>query len=212
VTSPVSGASNAADLPDYAPVPRSSLGPARTSLPAPPTSGEPRRPDRRLHRHAPRAPGGGTPGRPRARGRAPGPAPSHLRPARRAGRCCEPAPEAHRQRRPALAVEREADEAAAIDVGDRRLAARALARAGLAKRGSPARHEPAPGVALAVADGYVALRARALLSPAPRPRRFLAGGLVLLAVLTLVGTVAAAQRTDDSLDRAEHTRVATVFR
>ncbi len=112
-----------------------------------------------------------------------------------------------------LAVERDADEAAAIEVGDRRLAARALARAALAK--AELATAPAsiglsgPGVALAAADGFVADRARALLSPAPRPRRMLATGLVLLAAVTLMGTVAAATRTDDSLDVAERPPAAT---
>jgi Zn-dependent protease with chaperone function len=116
-----------------------------------------------------------------------------------------------------LAVEREADEAAAAEVGDRRLAARALARAALAKA-APAKAATATagtstgggaGVALAAADGFVAHRARALLAPAPRPRRLLAAGLVLLAAVTLLGTAAAATRTDDSLDVAERQPPAT---
>jgi Zn-dependent protease with chaperone function len=100
-----------------------------------------------------------------------------------------------------LAVERDADEAAAAEVGDRRLAARALARAGLAKAG----RSPRAGneVVLGAADGFVAHRATALLSPPPRPRRLLAAGLVLLVAVTLVGTAAAAHQTDDSLDDAE---------
>jgi beta-lactamase regulating signal transducer with metallopeptidase domain len=102
-----------------------------------------------------------------------------------------------------LAVEREADELAAGDVGDRHLAARALARAALARAGTSSQSGPAPDVALAAADGFVAHRANALLSPPPRPRRLLAGCLVLLAVVTLVGTAAAAQQTDDDLDSAE---------
>jgi Zn-dependent protease with chaperone function len=105
-----------------------------------------------------------------------------------------------------LAVEREADEAAATEVGDRRLAARAIARAGLAKAGTTS-HRHGAGVALAAADGFVPQRARALLAPAPRPRRLLAAALVLLAAGTLVGTAAAAQRTDDSLDGAQRAPV-----
>jgi Peptidase family M48 len=110
-----------------------------------------------------------------------------------------------------LAVERDADEAAAAEVGDRRLAARALARARLAKaETSTGRH--AADVALAATDGFVTYRARALLSPAPRPRRLLAAGLVLLAAVTLAGTVAAANRTDDSLDVAERLPAATAVK
>jgi Peptidase family M48 len=101
-----------------------------------------------------------------------------------------------------LAVEREADEAAATEVGDRRLAARAIARAGLAKAGTSSRKRGAE-VALGATDGFVSERARALLAPVPRQRRLLAAGLVLLAAVTLVGTAAAAQRADDSLDGAE---------
>jgi Zn-dependent protease with chaperone function len=112
-----------------------------------------------------------------------------------------------------LAVEREADEAAAAEVGDRRLAARALARAALAKaalaKAETSTGRRAAGVALAATDGFVADRARALLSPAPRPRRLLAAGLVLLAAVTLMGTAAAANRTDDSLDVAERPAATT---
>jgi Zn-dependent protease with chaperone function len=103
-----------------------------------------------------------------------------------------------------LAVEREADEVAAAEVGDRRLAARALARAGLAKaaaRRSPQR--PASAVVLAGADSQVIQRTAALLAPAPRPRRMFAAALVLLTVVTIVGTAATAHQTDDRLDHAE---------
>ncbi|MGZ4650990.1 MAG: M48 family metalloprotease [Kineosporiaceae bacterium] len=103
-----------------------------------------------------------------------------------------------------LAVEREADEAAAAEVGDRRLVARALARAGLAKAVARRRRQPATrAVALAGADSSIMQRTRALLAPAPRPRRGLVAGLLLLTVVSLVGTGVNAHQTDDRLDHAE---------
>ena len=103
-----------------------------------------------------------------------------------------------------LAVEREADEAAAAEVGDRRLVARALARAGLAKAVARRRRQPATRVvALAGADTSIMQRTRALLAPAPRPRRGLVAGLLLLTVVSLVGTGVNAHQTDDRLDHAE---------
>ncbi|MET8585629.1 M48 family metalloprotease [Streptomyces collinus] len=65
-----------------------------------------------------------------------------------------------------LAAERAADEAAAASVGDRRLAARAIARAALAAQ---AVHSERPGFAAAATTGPVPRRVQALLS-APRPR------------------------------------------
>lgn len=77
-------------------------------------------------------------------------------------------------------VERWADEDAAAAVGDRGLAARAIARAALATV------RPAPS--LAVGGGPVVRRVQALTAPAPRPRhRRLAG---LLALLLTFGTAA----------------------
>jgi Zn-dependent protease with chaperone function len=110
-----------------------------------------------------------------------------------------------------LAVEREADEAAASEVGDRRLAARAIARAGLAKAGTSSRRHGA-GAALAATDGFVTQRAAALLAPAPGQRRLLAAGLVLLAAVALVGTFADAQRADQTLDGAERLPAVTAPR
>src|SRR5205085_4994912 len=108
-----------------------------------------------------------------------------------------------------LAVERDADEAAAAEVGDRRLVARALARAGLAKAGTSSPRRRGGAVALAATDGFVAQRAMALLSPAPKPRRMLAAALALLAGVTLLGTAATAHQTDDNLDQAERPAAAT---
>jgi hypothetical protein len=84
-------------------------------------------------------------------------------------------------------VERWADEEAAAEVGDRDLAARAVARAALAS-------SPAPGrVALGIDGGAAARRVRALLSAAPDPlrRRLVAPillGLAFLAVAAVTTT------------------------
>lgn len=110
-----------------------------------------------------------------------------------------------------LAVERDADEAAAAEVGDRRLVARALARAGLAKAVARRRPQPPTRVVLAGADTSIMQRTRALLAPAPRPRRGLVAGLLLLTVVSVVGTGINAHQTDDRLDHAEtSTAVSTV--
>lgn len=92
------------------------------------------------------------------------------------------------------AIERWADEEAATDVGDRTVAAHALARASLARhralqhqRASVAR----PVAALAAAESAVVSRTQALLAPPPRPRRLLtiaATTLVLAAVGAAIGT------------------------
>jgi Zn-dependent protease with chaperone function len=102
-----------------------------------------------------------------------------------------------------LAVEREADEAAATEVGDRRLAARALARAGLAR--AQAQRRGIAAMALPGADSFVAIRAAALLAPAPRTRRALALALVLLTLATLSVSTITAHQTDERLDHATTT-------
>ncbi|MFG2715382.1 M56 family metallopeptidase [Streptomyces goshikiensis] len=65
-------------------------------------------------------------------------------------------------------LERSADESAAQAVGDRRLTARAIGRAALATRASPARHRP--GFTLAATTGPVPLRVAALLGQPVRTR------------------------------------------
>lgn len=96
------------------------------------------------------------------------------------------------------ALERTADECAAQTVGDRRLTARAIGRAALAARTSPARCRP--GFALAATTGPVPLRVAALLVHPARtrvpgaPPRLAA--LVLLACLA-VSTGASFQAVDD---------------
>jgi Zn-dependent protease with chaperone function len=99
-------------------------------------------------------------------------------------------------------VERWADEVAATDVGDRHLAARALARAGLAQAGgsrpvsSPARARPGT-------DDGVAARARALLSDPPRPHRALAGALLILVLATAGAAALTAQDTEHRFEQAQ---------
>ncbi|MEH0416203.1 M48 family metalloprotease [Streptomyces sp. B21-083] len=89
-----------------------------------------------------------------------------------------------------LAAERAADEAAATAVGDRRLLARAIARAALA--GQSARSSR-PDFAPAATTGPVPQRVAALLAtPAPRPRAMCAIALLLAACAALSATAAAA--------------------
>lgn len=102
-----------------------------------------------------------------------------------------------------LTVERWADEDAAVAVGDRRLTAQSVARAGLASLRTP-RPTPAVrvGAALGMTDSPVSQRARALLAPRPRtqPVRL----LVILAVLlvTSFGTVRLAHLTEHRYEQA----------
>ncbi len=83
-----------------------------------------------------------------------------------------------------LAVEIEADAAAADEVGDRRLVARTLARASLA---AAATGVAAPGV-LALAETEACARVRALTGPAPRRRPWAAALALALALAS--GTAA----------------------
>jgi len=99
-------------------------------------------------------------------------------------------------------VERWADEDAAAAVGDRRLTARALARAaaatGVARRDQP----PAALAALAMSGSGVAVRACALLAPPPRPRRMLTAGIVVCALAACAGATVVACRADHAFDSA----------
>ncbi|PBC67368.1 peptidase M48-like protein [Streptomyces sp. TLI_235] len=90
-----------------------------------------------------------------------------------------------------LHLERCADEDAARTVGDRPLAARAVARGALA---AADRRRTAPrGAALPAADaGPVPLRVAALLAPAPRSPRGRLLHLIVAGLLTVVGVTAAA--------------------
>ncbi|MEV5847081.1 M56 family metallopeptidase [Streptomyces sp. NPDC051985] len=88
-----------------------------------------------------------------------------------------------------LAVERVADEAAARAVGDRRLTARAIARAALAGQGGGAER---PAFVPGVASGPVPQRVEALLAPRGRRR---AGGWVAVLLVAGVGLSCAASVT-----------------
>jgi hypothetical protein len=95
-----------------------------------------------------------------------------------------------------LAVERWADEVAAGEVGDRRVVARALARASLAA----SRPDRGPGLTLAIGQTDISARLRALTGPPPSRRRWAAAAALTLtlasgtAALTL--TWAAHQRIE----------------
>ncbi|MCX5401748.1 M56 family metallopeptidase [Streptomyces sp. NBC_00102] len=80
-----------------------------------------------------------------------------------------------------LAAERSADEEAARVTGDRRLTARAIARAALAV--GAGKREVLPSVAAAATSGPVPQRVRALLG-APRPRSRFAVAMTLVLALT----------------------------
>ncbi|NMO53719.1 M48 family metalloprotease [Actinoplanes sp. TBRC 11911] len=84
----------------------------------------------------------------------------------------------------AYLVERWADEDAAAEVGDRGVAARAVARAALAASGSPA------SAALGIDGGVVVRRVQALTQPAPTPHCRRLAIPVLLSVI-LLGVAAA---------------------
>lgn len=88
-----------------------------------------------------------------------------------------------------LAAERAADEAAATTVGDRRLTARAIARAALA--GNAVR-SVRPDFAPAATTGPVPQRVQALLSAPPAPRRAAPWIAVLLVSCAAVSCVASA--------------------
>jgi len=99
-------------------------------------------------------------------------------------------------------VERWADEDAAALVSDRRLAARALARAALARAHANPRGRIA-SAALSAAGALIGDRAKALLSDPPVPRRALTLLIVTLAVLTAVSTVATARMTEHRFELAQ---------
>ncbi len=99
------------------------------------------------------------------------------------------------------ATERWADEDAAARVNDRQLAARAIARAGLAVLASSGGSRR-PAVALAAAHGPVVERARALLAPAPRPRRLLAAALTALILATTTSVIIVDHTTEKHFEQA----------
>lgn len=96
-------------------------------------------------------------------------------------------------------IERWADEDAARDLGDRRLVARAVARA--------ARATAHPGasqhrVVMEMTGGIVSMRARALLAPPPRPRRWVAACLLVLMTATAVSTAVVERGTELRFEQA----------
>jgi len=103
------------------------------------------------------------------------------------------------------ATERWADEDAAATVGDRRVAARALARAALLTRNP----DQARRLALAATAGDVPGRVRALMAPPPRRRPASVTVLgVLLAVLA-AATVVVQHRGEQLFEYAKHHAAAT---
>jgi hypothetical protein len=92
-------------------------------------------------------------------------------------------------------VERWADEDAAAEVGDRRLVARAVARAAVAA------HQHGEPVVTAAAGGNAPQRVRALLQPRPRTRlSTLSGGLACLALVAITATASIhVERTGETL-------------
>ncbi|GHI09952.1 peptidase M48 Ste24p [Streptomyces cellostaticus] len=99
-----------------------------------------------------------------------------------------------------LAVERAADEAAAASVGDRRLTARAIARAALA--GQAARSER-PDFAAAATTGPVPQRVQALLAAPRAPHRAGRRIAALLLACTVVSCVASVTGMADFHHRVE---------
>jgi Zn-dependent protease with chaperone function len=99
----------------------------------------------------------------------------------------------------AYATERWADERAAAEVGDRREAARALARVALLSRGTPHR-KPLLAAGLQV----VPARVTALLADPPRPRPFLSAATLALLALAIVAAVALEMRVEGIFDVAVH--------
>ena len=97
-----------------------------------------------------------------------------------------------------LGVERWADEDAAADIGDRRMVARALALA------SRAAAQPVDDAryALRMNARTFGPRARALLAPPPRPRRWVAAALAAMAVVTAASSLVVAVGTESRFDRA----------
>jgi Zn-dependent protease with chaperone function len=97
-------------------------------------------------------------------------------------------------------VERWADEDAARDLGDRRLVARAVARAARATARAGASHRR---VVMEISGGVASMRARALLAPPPRPRRWVAACLLALMAATAVSTAVVEHGTEVRFDQAQ---------
>jgi Zn-dependent protease with chaperone function len=100
-------------------------------------------------------------------------------------------------------VERWADEVAAAEVGDRRLAARALARAGLARARSTVDRRPGLALHAAAVRAGVGARAMALLQPPPRRRRWPAAALIAVTLVAIGGAAWTGSTTEDRFERAQ---------
>ncbi|SBW27947.1 M56 family metallopeptidase [Protofrankia symbiont of Coriaria ruscifolia] len=99
------------------------------------------------------------------------------------------------------AVERWADEDAAVTADNRAVAVRALARAGLARAGTGA----IPTAALGAVHTDLAHRARALREPPPKPRPVLALTLAALILATAAAAVDTSHATEHRFERAQAT-------
>lgn len=99
----------------------------------------------------------------------------------------------------AYATERWADEEAATEIGDRRLAAQALARVGLLMRGSTEGE-----LRLALAEQGVTARVAALLEESPRRRLVWNFAVVVLIGAALVGAFFVEKQTEHVFELAGH--------
>jgi Zn-dependent protease with chaperone function len=104
------------------------------------------------------------------------------------------------------AAERWADEDAAAELADRRLVARAVARAALARHAHGA--APAPSPLAAGTGGDVPARVDALLVPPARPRRLAVAALVLLLTGLAAGTAGVQHQGERLFEHAEITSAA----
>ena len=105
------------------------------------------------------------------------------------------------------AVERWADEDAAHVVGDRPVVARAVARASLAAHRSGSGLPVGVGgrVALRMAATLAVVRTRAMLMPAPRPRRVLSVALLALMLAAAAGAIDTGSHTERLFELARST-------
>lgn len=104
-----------------------------------------------------------------------------------------------------LLVERWADEDAALEVDDRLLTARALAKAALARRDGQQSNQHTPRFALPSTEHAVTERALALTRPLPAPRRGLSNAILALAAFSLLASVVIAHSTEAEFEHAHYT-------
>jgi hypothetical protein len=98
------------------------------------------------------------------------------------------------------AIERWADEDAAVRVADRKLVARTIARTALLQHD---RATAGPRIAPAATGGDVPQRVRALLEPPPRRRPFALIALCAVFAVTAATTLAVERTSDNLFDRAD---------